>query len=59
MWLRLGVLRRAKAVADGFTYNFSYPYKFAAPPQWEVSKLEDGTGVVYEQRVSHKRWAGP
>ena len=50
------VLRRAKAVADGFTYNFSYPYKFAAPPQWEVSKLEDGTGVVYEQRVSHKRW---
>jgi hypothetical protein len=50
------LLCRPKARADGHTYNFSWTYRFAEPPRWSVERLPDGSGVTFEQRVSHQRW---
>jgi len=48
--------RRTKTRVDGFTYNFTWTYKLAEVPRWDVTRLEDGSGVVFEQRIKHKRW---
>lgn len=37
-------------------YNFTSTYKFAEPPRWQVTRMDDGSGVVLEQRMSYKRW---
>lgn len=47
---------RQKLRTDGFNYNFTWTYKMAEPPKWRVTRLEDGTGVILEQRMTYKRW---
>jgi len=50
------LLRPPKLRADGYNYNFSWTYKLAEPPKWSVTRLDDGSGVVLEQALQHKRW---
>jgi len=50
------VARSPKVRTDGFTYNFTWTYKPAEPPKWRVTPLEDGSGVILEQKLQHKRW---
>jgi hypothetical protein len=58
-FLKLGVgklLRPLKLRTDGYGYNFTHSYKFAEKPQWKLTPLENSSGIIMEQRVSHKRW---
>ena len=58
-FLKLGVgklLRPAKLRADGYAYNFSWPYEFAEPPLWDVQRLDGGRAVVLQQSVRYRRW---
>lgn len=48
--------RSPKQRTDGFTYNFTWTYKLAEVPKWKVTRLEDGSGVIFEQKVKHSRW---
>ena len=45
-----------KLRTDGFNYNFTWTYKPAEAPKWRVEPLEDGSGVILEQKMKHKRW---
>ena len=58
-FLKLGVgkiLRPLKLKTDGYTYNFTHSYKLAEPPRWSATPLEDGSGIVMEQKLKYKRW---
>ena len=58
-FLKLGVGKLARPLkprADGFAYNFTWPYALSEPPSWELERLDDGSGVILTQEVRHKRW---
>ena len=55
--LGVGKLERPlKPKLDGYAYNFTYPYQLAEAPKWHTTPLEDGSGIVLEQSLKHKRW---